>query len=68
MNLASLSGLLHLSAGFAWIGSYYATVASSMATIAEVLSNYIPWLDYVLDLVTPPTAVSQGPTPVIRKK
>jgi hypothetical protein len=60
MNLASLSGLLHLSPGFAWIGSYYATVAFSTATIAEVLGYYIPWLDHVLDLVATPAAVTAG--------
>ena len=60
MNLASLSGLLHLSPGFAWIGSYYATVAFSTATIAEVLGYYIPWLDHVLDIVATPAAVIAG--------
>ena len=60
MNLASLSGLLHLSPGFAWIGSYYATVAFGSATIVEVLGYYIPWLDHVLDIVTTPAAVIAG--------
>ena len=39
MNLASLSGYLHLGSGFAWIGSYYATVAFGTATIVEVLES-----------------------------
>ena len=60
MNLASLSGLLHLSSGFAWIGSYYATVAFGTATIAEVLGYYIPWLDHVLDIVATPAAMIAG--------
>ena len=60
MNLASLSGLLHLSSGFGWIGSYYATVAFSTATIVEVLSYYIPWLDHVLDIVATPAAIIAG--------
>ena len=60
MNLASMSGQLHLSSGFAWIGSSYATVAFSTATIAEVLGYYIPWLDHVLDLVATPAAVIAG--------
>jgi len=43
MNLASLSGQLHLSSGFAWIGSYYATVALGTTTIVQVIGYYITW-------------------------
>jgi len=50
-NLASLSGQLRLSLGFAWIGSSYATVAFGTATIVEVLGYYIPRLDHLLDIV-----------------
>src|SRR5512136_2959418 len=39
MNLASLSGQLHLASGFAWIGSYHTTVAFATATIAEGFGN-----------------------------
>ena len=60
MNLASQSGQLHLSSGFAWIGSYYATVAFATATIVEVLGYYIPWLDHVLDIAATPAAIIAG--------
>jgi hypothetical protein len=60
MNLATLSGHLHLSPGFAWIGSYYATVAFATATIVEVLGYYIPWLDHVLDVAATPAAIIAG--------
>ncbi len=60
MNLASLSGLLHFSAGFEWIGSDYATIAFSTATIVEMLGYYIPWLDHALDVVATPAAVIAG--------
>jgi hypothetical protein len=60
MNLALLSGHLHLSSGFAWIGSYYATIAFSTATVAEVLGYYIPWLDHVLDIAATPAAIIAG--------
>jgi hypothetical protein len=60
MNLTSLSGQLHLPSGFAWIGSYYATVAFGTATIVEVLGYYIPWLDHVLDIVATPAAIIAG--------
>jgi hypothetical protein len=60
MNLASLGGHLHLASGFAWIGSYYATVAFGTATIVEVLGYYIPWLDHILDVVATPAAIIAG--------
>ncbi len=60
MNLASLGGLLHLSPGFAWIGSYQATVAFGTAAIVEVLGYFLPWLDHVLDMITTPAAIMAG--------
>ena len=60
MNLMSLSEQLHLSSGFGWIGSYYATIAFSTATIVEVLGYYIPWFDHFLDIVATPAAVIAG--------
>ena len=60
LNFASLSGLLHLSPEFAWIESYYATVAFGAATIIEVLGYYIPWFDHALDLIATPTAIMAG--------
>jgi len=60
MNLAALTGHLHLAPGFEWIGSYYATVAFATATVMEVLAYYIPWLDHVLDLIASPAAISAG--------
>jgi hypothetical protein len=60
MNLASLTGYLHLAPGFEWIGSEYATIAFGMATVVEVLAYYIPWLDHLLDLITSPAAIIAG--------
>jgi hypothetical protein len=60
MNLAALTGHLHPAPGFDWIGSYYATVAFSTATVVEVFAYYIPWLDHFLDLIASPAAVIAG--------
>lgn len=60
MNLATLTGHLHLSSGFEWIGSYYATVTFGTATLIEVLAYYIPWLDHILDLIASPAAIIAG--------
>jgi len=60
MNLAALSGHLHLAQGFQWIGSYPATIAFSVATALEVLGYYIPWVDHLLDTLATPAAVIAG--------
>jgi hypothetical protein len=60
MNLAAFTGHLHPAPGFDWIGSYYATVAFSTATVVEVFAYYIPWLDHFLDLIASPAAVIAG--------
>ena len=60
MNLMALGGYLHLSPGFAWIGSHYATMAFATATILEVIGYYVPWVDHLLDIVATPAAVIAG--------
>ncbi len=60
MNLMALGGYLHLSDGFAWIGSHYATAAFATATVLEVLAYSIPWIDHLLDIVAAPSAVIAG--------
>jgi len=60
INVASLTGHLHLAPGFAWMGSSYATVAFATATIVEALGYYISWLDHVLDIVATPAAIIAG--------
>jgi hypothetical protein len=60
MNLASLTGHLHLSPGFEWIGSHYTSIAFGTATLVEVLAYTIPWLDHILDLVATPAAIVAG--------
>jgi hypothetical protein len=60
MNLASLTGHLHFSPGFEWIGSHYSTIAFGTATLVEVLAYTIPWLDHILDLIASPAAIIAG--------
>jgi hypothetical protein len=60
MNLASLTGHLHLSPGFEWIGSHYTSIAFGTATLVEVLAYMIPWLDHILDLIASPAAIVAG--------
>src|SRR5215471_8006470 len=60
MNLASMSGHLTLAAGFAWIGSYPALIAFSVATVLEIAGYYIPWVDHLLDTIATPSAIIAG--------
>jgi hypothetical protein len=60
MNLAALSGQLYLSPEFAWIGTSYATLAFTTATIAEIIGYYMPWFDNILDIVAMPAAIIAG--------
>jgi len=60
MNLAALSGHLHLAQGFQWLASYPATIAFSVATCLEIAGYYIPWVDHLLDTMATPAAVVAG--------
>ena len=60
MNLAAMTGHLHLSSEFSWLGSQSATVAFGTATLLEVLGYYIPWVDHLMDTITTPAAMIAG--------
>src|SRR5262249_32810870 len=60
MSLAVRAGLLHLSEGWHWMGSWPALVAFSVASVAEIIGFYIPWIDHLLDAVAVPAAVIAG--------
>ena len=60
INVASLTGHIHLAPDFAWMGSFYATIAFGTATIVEALGYYISWLDHVLDIIATPAAIIAG--------
>lgn len=60
MNLAAMSGHLHLAQGFQWLGTYPATIAFSVATCLEIAGYYIPWVDHLLDTMATPAAVVAG--------
>ena len=60
MSLASMSGHLALAPGFAWIGSYPALIAFSVATCLEIAGYYIPWVDHLLDTLATPAAIVAG--------
>jgi hypothetical protein len=60
MSMAALSGLVTLSPGFVWIGTWPALIAFATATLIEIGTYYIPWLDNIMDALMAPVAVVAG--------
>ena len=60
MSIAALSGHVTLAEGFAWIGTWPAVIAFSVATVVELATCYIPWVDNMMDAIMAPAAVIAG--------
>ncbi|REJ74249.1 MAG: DUF4126 domain-containing protein [Acidobacteria bacterium] len=60
MSIASRAGHLDLSERFDWIASDVALGVLALATVLEIGSYYVPWLDNLLDTVATPAAVVAG--------
>lgn len=60
LSIASTSGQVHLSHGFAWIGTPAALVAFGVATLFEVAGYYLPVIDHFLDTLATPAAAIAG--------
>jgi hypothetical protein len=60
LAVAARAGLLTPAEGFAWLASWPAILALSLATLLEVVAYYVPWLDNLLDSITTPAAVVAG--------
>lgn len=59
-NIASLAGVVHLTGGFEWMGSWPAFAVFLTATVFEIGAYYIPWLDNALDTIAIPLAGLAG--------
>lgn len=59
-NVALHAGLVNVSPGFEWMGSWGAFAVLAAATVAEVGAYYVPWLDNLLDTIAAPAAVAAG--------
>jgi hypothetical protein len=49
-----------VGANFEWLGNDWVTLALGVATVIEIGSYYIPWLDNALDTIATPAAVVAG--------
>ena len=59
-SVAAHAGHLHLNESFAWLGSLTAVTMLGVAATVEVLADYIPAVDNLLDTVTAPLALIAG--------
>lgn len=60
MGIASVSGYLNLTDGFAWIASYPALIVFSIATVLEVIAYFFPCVDNLLNVISTPVSVVAG--------
>lgn len=61
MSIAAMTGhLTLLGPSFAWIGTWPALLAFTTATILEIGTYYIPWVDNMMDALTTPAAIVAG--------
>jgi Domain of unknown function (DUF4126) len=60
LSIASYTGHLTLSSGFAWLGTAPAMVMLSVAAVVEILAYYVPGVDNLLDAVASPAALIAG--------
>lgn len=59
-GIASRFGFLPLGENFAWMGSTPALLCFGVASVAEVLAYYIPFVDNLLDSIATPLSVGAG--------
>lgn len=59
-SIASMTGYVHLSAGYQWVGSVPALITFGVAAIIELGGYYSPWVDNVLDIIAAPLAAISG--------
>lgn len=59
-SIAAYTGNLELSTYFGWIGTLPALILFSVATVVEIFSYYIPWVDNFLDAINHPLAIFAG--------
>lgn len=60
MSLAALTGHLSLTPGFEWLASEAAVITLIIATVLEIGTYYVPWLDNLMDVIATPAAVAAG--------
>ena len=60
MSIASASGHMTLTPDFQWLGTSTAVTIFAIATVLEIGTYYIPWLDNLMDIIASPASVVAG--------
>ena len=60
MSVAAYTGHLTLSSGFAWLATPAALTMLGVAALLEILADYIPGVDNLLDAIATPAALIAG--------
>lgn len=60
LAVASRMGYVDLGERFAWLDHPMIILVLGTATVAEVASYYIPWVDNLLDTIATPAAIGSG--------
>lgn len=60
MNIGSITGFMHPSEQFQWLGTYPALIILIVAVAIEILGTYIPIVDSILEEIKLPCAVIAG--------
>lgn len=59
-SVATKLGFIDTMAGFEWLSDWPALIGLAVATVFEIGSYYIPWLDNFLDTLATPASVIAG--------
>ena len=60
ISIAAFYGHLHLSSGFAWLGTMPALTMLAVAALLEIVAYYVPGIDNLLDVLATPAALIAG--------
>jgi len=60
VSVAGSLGILPLSSNFEWLSSPVAMAALAIATVLEIGTYFVPWLDNAMDAIAAPAAVGAG--------
>lgn len=60
LSVASRMGYVDLGDSFGWLNHPMILLVLGTATVVEVVSYYIPWVDNLLDTVATPAAIGSG--------
>lgn len=60
MGIAGMGGYLDLGSGFQWIASYPALIVFGVATLAEILAYFFPYVDNLLTTASVPISTIAG--------